>query len=62
MGNYLFHHLQPQDKPGGVKQMFASQAEKPHARVLSDDIKFNTANLHKQAFPAAIGGTQIHTN
>ena len=61
MSTYLFN-IQSQNNPSGVKQMFANQADKLHARVLSDDIKFNTGNLQKSTFQAGIGGTQIHTN
>ena len=34
-----------QNNAGAVKQIFMSQVEKTHGRVLSDDIKFNTSNL-----------------
>lgn len=36
--------------------------DKSHARVLSDDIKFNTSNLQKGNFQSGIAGTQIHSN
>ena len=51
-----------QNNPSGVKQIFVSQADKGHGRVLSDDIKFNTSNLQKGSFQSGIAGTQIHSN
>ena len=48
---------------GGNKQIFNSQGEKAHNRVLSDDIQFNTSNIQKgTSFNGNIAGTQIHSN